>query len=92
MRPRSAVAKSTIVGLVSAVLAITLVTILLIGALAAQTLAVGTTLPGGGDPATFFLGGAWIDLAVVILVAFASGFLLTFRRLHPPHRSTRVTL
>ncbi len=78
----SPVAKSAMVGVVSVLAVITVMTVLLIGALAAQALAQGSALPPGSAPGTFFFGGAWIDLAIVILLAFASGFLLTLRHLN----------
>lgn len=83
----SALGRSTLVGLVSVLVAMVVVMVLLVGATVAQIAAVGSTMPGGGDPLTFFLGGAWIDLAIVILIAFASGFLFTFRRLHSTRRA-----
>jgi uncharacterized BrkB/YihY/UPF0761 family membrane protein len=84
---RSAIAKSTMVGFACVLAALTLLLVLLVGAVIAQTLAAGTTMPAGADPATFFFGGAWIDLTVVIVLAFTSGFLLTFRRLHGARRA-----
>lgn len=87
MAIRGAVAKSTMMGLVSVLAAITVVIVLMIGAVVALAVALGPAMPGSGASMTFFLGGAWIDLAIIVLVAFASGFFFTFRRLHSARRA-----
>jgi len=80
--------KSVLVGIASVTVAMTIVSVLVILAVAISGLAVGSVLPGGGDPATFFFGGAWIDLLIIVLLSFASGFLFTYRRLHQSHYVT----
>ncbi len=82
MPTQSIVARSAMVGLIAVAVVLVVLTVLLIGASAALTVAVGSAIPSGDAPATYFKGGVWIDLAIVILLSFVSGFLLTFRRLH----------
>lgn len=77
---QSVIAKGALVGLLAVVAMVAVLLVLLLAALLALVVAAGGKFPVGGDPVTFFTGGGWIDLLIILLLAFASGFLLTVFR------------
>jgi len=80
MKIWSVITKGTIVGLLAVAGMLVVLLVLLLAALVALLVAAGGRFPVGGDPVAFFTGGGWIDLFIVLLLAFASGFLLTVFR------------
>lgn len=80
MKITSAIIKGTVVGLLAVLAALAVLLVLGVFALAVLLLAAGGRFPVGGDPMTFFMGGGWIDLFIILLLSFVSGFLLTIFR------------